>query len=671
MYLPIKDGSVENIQGYDCQIPPEGYGKNRLTGKIEHIGIVKRSHKKEEQYWERITLPSTWDKKRKEEILKQKEDEDYYDPELERVRLQHWKYRLCGLWVMINGKATYLPPSYFIYINWCPLDVGYPEYRDTDRKFYYVWEYCCEDPRCAGLADIERRRMGKTFKSGSILLDRASIYKNHHGGIQSKTASDSKGVFLKTVVTFFKKFPDFFRPVYDQSKGITPTSELKFFQTTIKGRRAEKILDREELESWIDHGSADIYHYDGTKLNTYVMDEFGKTVECSVWDRWNVVRFCLDQDGAWCGKALLTSTIEEMEGGNTDAFRIWQASDPSKRDANGRTESGLYRFFLPAYETTFFDKFGMPQTEKAKVFYMNQRAGLQNDPRALSSVIRKAPFKIEEAFRIDATRCLYNPEALNDRYDWLLWHDNIVERGNFVWKDGIRLVVDENGELKINEVVWERNKNGRWLINKLLDPKEANRVARINGEYIPQAIHERVAGADPFRYDKTKDSRRSDCAAHVYDKVLNRFICEYAYRAATVDMADEDILKMAWYYGCQVNFERNVDHWMGYFKNSHCYKFLLKLPGEDLPGTYTDGHGSVTQQICELTEHHIENHINEVDFKELVKDWLEFKVEETTKFDRAMSAGMALIGAQYKKYYKKPTAATHDIGSYVRQYEAV
>ena len=172
--------------------------------------------------------------------------------------------------------------------------------------------------------------------------------------------------------------PDFFRPTYDQSKGITPTSELRFFQTVVKGKKAEDILDGEELESWCDWVSSDIFALDGSKLGTYVMDEFGKTVECNVWDRWNVVRYCLDQDGVWCGKALLTSTIEEMESGGSAAKQIWDSSNPAEKDANGRTKSGLYRFFLPAFETTFFDKFGMPEFERAKVFYLNQNLSYIN-----------------------------------------------------------------------------------------------------------------------------------------------------------------------------------------------------------------------------------------------------------------------------------------------------
>lgn len=665
MFFSIEGGSIENIQGFECQLPPVGYGKNRLTGELEHIGIIKSSARSEDQVWKRIVLPLDWERRRKVEQAKQEKDPEYYDLELEKIRERHWQYRLCGVWFHINGKPTYIPGSYYMYLNWCQIDIGYPHYRDTDRRFYYVWEYCVEDPRCAGLVDIERRRMGKTYKSGSILLDRTSMYRNHHGGIQSKTGEDAKGVFKKTVVAFFKKIPDFFRPVYDRSKGITPTSELRFYQTTAKGRNAEKILDGDELESWIDYGTSEPFFYDGSKLNTYISDEFGKTMDCNVWDRHNIIRFCLDQDGDWVGKALYTTTIEEMENGGENGQKVWDSSNQNERNENGRTKSGMYRFFLPAFETTFFDKYGMPEVERAKEYYLKERAGLQNDPRALSSIIRKNPFDIHEAFRIDGDRCLYDSMKLNYQLDAISYKQNLVTRGNFVW---------ENGE-PFTKVKFEKSSNGRWEVAYLMENfEQANNVVNRNGRFFPNNNFAFTSGCDPFKYDAVKDMRRSDCAALVLKKydALNpshpyndAFVCMYCHRAVTTAMANEDILKMCWYYGCQVLFERNIDHWRQYFQDKNCEGFLMKLPGEDDYGLYTDGHKKVHQLLADYTEAYINEHIEKVYFPKLIKEWLLFDIALTTKFDKAMAAGFTLIAARDKSYQRR-IEETRDIGDYFK-----
>lgn len=674
MYHPMEGGSSELIQGYLCQIPKIGYGKNRLTGKIEHVGMIKRSHKKEDQFWEPIGLPKDWNQKRKLEIQEQHDDPDYFDPELEKIREKHWQHRLCGAWIMINGVAVYIPPSFFFYLNYCPLDIGLPNYWETDREYFYVWEYCKEDPRCGGFVDIEGRRGGKTYKSGSIMLDETSLNKNYHGGIQSKTSTDAKQVFSKTVVNFFKKLPDFFRPVYDQSKGITPASELRFFQTTVKGKKADSIIGGAELESWVDYGSSDVYHYDGSKLNVYIMDEFGKTAEVSVWDRWNVVRFCLMDKGKWVGKAILTSTIEDIDATTDDPLKLWNFSDPDDRNANGLTKTGLYRFFVPAYkkciehnDEKFYDKFGKSDADKTRQYYLNEREGAQGDSRLLSSIIRKNPFNIHEAFRIDGTTCLYNSEKLNIQLDKVSWKE-LTERGNFVWKDGVRLTESE----------WKPSKSGHFDIAKGFIMKEPNKVIERNGHYYPANTFTFRIGADPFKFEDAKDSRRSDGAAWTFmmpdilDKqnpFTNAFICGYRHRAATTAMQYEDMLKMAWYFGSQILFESNVDSWKAYFKDSNCWGFLMYLPGEKEPGIYNDGQQQVKQYLADYTENYIENYCDRVYFKELLKEWLLFKISKTQAFDSAMSSGYSLIAAKEKIYKREPDQA-REVTDYFQIYKA-
>lgn len=657
MYYAIEGGSVETIQGYPCQLPPLGYGRNRITKELEYVGIIKRSGKAEEQYWERILLPKDYDKKVTLELKAIDTNPEHFDPELEKVRERHWLYRFCGLWFYVKGKPTYITGDYYMYLNWCPLDTGYPNYRDTDRRFYYVWNFCCEDPRCAGLVDIERRQMGKTAKSGAILLDRASLYRAHHGGIQSKTGPDAKSVFQKTVVSYFKKWPEFFRPVFDKSKGLTPTTSLRFFQTVKKGKMAESIIGAAELESWIDFGSSEMFYYDGQKLSTYVADEFGKTMDVNVWDRWGVVRYCVEQAGVWVGKALFTTTVEEMENGGEAGKSIWDNSDPNHRNANDRTTSGMYRFFLPAYETTFFDAYGMSEVERAKTYCLNERAGYAHDNRALSGVIRKAPFTIEEAFRIDGSRCLFDPIKLNMQLDTISFRSNLTERGNFVW---------ENGE-PMTRVKWEKSSNGRFVITTLMRRvEESNQVVKKNGKYFPNNSHAITIGCDPFKYDAVKDERRSDCAALAFQKYNimnpndpynNTFVAMYKYRASTTSMQYDDILKMAWYYGCQILFERNIDNWRDYFKIKNCEGFLMMLPGEDDYGLYSDGHKFVHQQLADYTEAYINEYIHTVYFKELIQDWLEFDIGKTTKYDLSMAAGYTLIAAR-EKVYKRETIET-------------
>lgn len=674
MYRSFKNSIVEVVGGeelggtYHCNVPPLGYGINVVTGLLEKVDIIKRSNKKEEQYWERELLPKDYIKKRKAEELEQEENDEYVDPELEEIRQRHWHRRLCGCWVYINGKPTYLTQLHWFYLQHWQIDIGYPQYREPDRKFFYILLYCILDPRCCGLLEATKRRQGKTYRGGCFVYEDISRTKESEGGLQSKTATDSRDVvFKKAIISPFKKLVDFFRPVFDTSKGLTPTSELKFAHTTKKGRRALEDIDKPELNSLIDWASSEVYAYDGRKKRRIFEDEIGKTQEANIYDRHNVVRYCLETDGEWTGFKLGSTTVEDMASGGAEFLILWNESDMNKRDDNGHTISGMYRIMTPAYETLYFNKFGNPDVEKAKEYYLNRRNGLQNNPRTLASEIRKNPFNVREMFFVDGDSCLYDAMKLNIQLDKISW-GNYTERGVFEWKDGERFT----------EVIWRADKQGRFEICRGFQIPESNRVVKRNDNYYPNNNFSFAIGCDPFKYDKTKDSRRSDCAALVYKKfdaadktnIYNDvFVCKYKYRAATTGMQYEDILKMAWYFGCQILFESNVDNWKNYFKEHGCYGFLMVLPGETEPGLYSDGHGKAHQQICDYTESYINNNIDKVFFKDLIKEWLDFKIEDTTKFDLAMSAGYTLIAAR-EKIYKRTVSSGREITDYFPKYKA-
>ena len=54
-----------------------------------------------------------------------------------------------------------------------------------------------------------------------------------------------------------------------------------------------------------------------------------------------------------------------MSKGGKEYKSLWEDSNPLERNNNGRTRSGLYRLFIPAYESLegFFDAHGHPVVE--------------------------------------------------------------------------------------------------------------------------------------------------------------------------------------------------------------------------------------------------------------------------------------------------------------------
>ena len=292
MFNKIENGSVMNVQGLDCNIPPVGYVFDIRTKQLEYVGVYSRSENPSEQYWEIPKLPSwyknvmlEWDN-----YDKHKKDDapDFYDDRLEQFKEQEWNRRLNGFWFMNNGTPCFITGLYYLYLVWWKIDVGSPSFRIPDLEKFYFLDYCINDPLCMGAVEVTKRRFGKSFVAGLFIVEYVSRTKMAFGGIQSKTGKDAGKFFSKTVVNPFRRLPKFFRPEYDMSLGANPKSEIRFQKTNVRGKKAESQVDKSELGGGIDHQPSDKVAYDGQKIHRYVGDEagkcFAKGTKVRMWD---------------------------------------------------------------------------------------------------------------------------------------------------------------------------------------------------------------------------------------------------------------------------------------------------------------------------------------------------------------------------------------------------
>jgi hypothetical protein len=649
MYRAHRYGTKQNINGIVVTVPPNGSVYNILTNEWEKRDIFKRSSKKENQYWERPLPPDNYESKRKKEIAAQKTNPEYYNPELQNYRNQEWDRRLNGFWFYNNGIATYVTGLHYFYLVHWKIDVGYPHFRITDLQFFYFLEYVMQDPNSLGMIEVTKRRQGKTMRAGAFLFELTSRSKNKNAGIQSKTYEDAKeNVFAKGVVMPFKYLPDFFIPIYDTEKGQTPKGELRFFKTNKRGANDDIFLEKIELESSITFKSADKFAYDGMKLHRYLADEAGKTKNVDVYDRHQVVQFCLQQEENIIGKALYTTTVEEMDDGGASFKQLWQASNQEKLDGNGRTKSGLYQYFMPAYRTLFYDQYGFADEEKAREYYTNARAALADDPRALASYIRKNPFTIEEAFFSEAESCLYDALAINKQMETIGWTDEkeLYLRGEFMWDKAER----------DTRVVFKETSNGKFLINKKLnvfDDFSYNDIQEYGTKKAPKNNAKFAMGVDPFDHSIIT-SKGSDGACYVFrrydaaDELSETFLVEYLNRPDTAEIFYEDMIKLVHFFSCQALIEDQKIGLIKYFEARGYEKFLFRIPNSIKYGISASQ--KTHQQIAEQTEIYINENLHKVVFKNLLQDWLLFDIKNTTKFDAAMSSGYTLIAASGSKF---------------------
>jgi hypothetical protein len=704
MFYPVKGGSVyevpDNAFGfiYLCQLPPEGWGINSITGELQETDIIG-SNTESPQRWIRYELPKDWKVKREAEKERQKFDKHYFDPYLEAIRAREWKRRLCGVWFWNYNPKTgknelrYITGTHYLYITYWKFQGKLMDFRINDMEEWYVMKYCETDPDCLGENEITKRKLGKTAKLGCWLYERTSRPPmNQHAAFQSKADDDAQEVMKKAIVQPWQKLPDFFRPIYDTMKGDDP-NELRFFHTSRRGSTTEQEREEEEaLESWIEYGASGVGVFDGPELDSYGSDEAGKTKKpTSIAERQRTVRYCSEIDGEFKHRKQKYTTTVEIEDGEEDNYEFQEmtaGSNPLDRNDNNRTKTGLYTYFLPAQKGMFFDVYGYPDEQRAITYLLNERKKLEEDgdTRGLSSFKRKNPMNFKEAFSADGTYTLYDPELLNEQLDFIIWRTDLTERGNLKWYNDspFTIEVEENGIKKrvLNKIIWESNPNGRFEKVKEWWPKEPNKVYESNGNFLPNNNFSFRIGYDTFKYDKTKDKRRSNAAAFAYqikDDLFpsdydDMFCLRYSFRPESRRIANMDVLMMAWLCGCQMLVERNAgDHYREHYKDWNCLGFLMWLPGETEPGITTDGKGKTTQTICNYTEQYINEHIKKLFFKTLIRKetgWLGFKVEDTEKFDEPMSAGITLIAVKGKRYVR-PATVKQDINSVMPMRQAI
>jgi len=658
MYEKIEGGTIIDIQGLKCNLPPDGYVYNIITKQLEFRGIYERDKNIIEQYWKRIPMPSWYadTMKKWDEFDKKKKDDEleFYDERLEEFKRQEWDRRLNGFWYMNNGVPTYLTGLHYLYLQWWSIDIGYPKFRMPDLEKFYFMEYCIQDPLCMGMLEVTKRRFGKSFVAGLFVTEYTTRTKMTNGGIQSKTGSDAKKFFAKTVVNPFRRLPKFFRPEYDMSLGVNPKSEMRFQKTNVRGKKAEENVDKDELGSVIDHQSADTVAYDGQKLHRYVADECGKTTEVNVYDRHEVVRYCLlDDEGQIIGKALYTTTVEKLtteKDGVQDAFKLlWEESNQEKRQDNGTTSSGLYRFFMSAKRTRNFDDFGHPDEEKTLAQILADRDTVKNNQRALSARIRKEPLTIDEAFSTDSDKCIFNVMNIGARESYL--KENPKLKRHVIFYRDIDQVVRWR---EIND----KEEDFHWVITQFPQAGEENKHTYDVKTKKPARVSDGAIAIDGYsnsqggkygskasawigrRYDLLNPEHTGKAIGHLYG------------RPQIKETLHEQVLLAAEFYGYQAWYEHNSDDYLSYFRDRGRVGYLGSYPLSTIDPAKretADRHKGFPTTPFSLTKQtdvgimYFESHIDSIDFENLLEDAKKFDPNNRTDYDITVSFLMLIV----------------------------
>jgi hypothetical protein len=624
---------------------------------------------------------------------------------------EEFQRRRDGVWFYNNGEPTYITGRHYMFLQWSKIDIGYPSYLAFQRDIFLHMAACEADPRCFGQLYTKCRRSGYTNICSAVLVDEASQVKEKLLGIQSKTGKDAQeNIFMKKVVSIFRGYPFFFKPIQDGT--TNPRMELAFREPSKRITKNNKTSQRgDALNTVINWKNTTNNAYDGEKLHMLYLDEAGKWEKpTDIREAWRIERTCLIVGKRIVGKALVGSTVNPMNKGGEEYRGLWEDSDPNERNNNGRTRSGLYRIFIPAYEALegFFDKYGkavidnppnhIPNMTRrikfrgdiigidgevidqgSKSYLKNERESFKDDPSELNEIIRQFPFTEDEAFRDSIEGSLFN---IGKIYQQIEHNDNLypnpVVQGNFVWRK------------KDEEVVFSPDPNGRFRVAWLPPDHLRNNKADDRGKRIAPNAHIGVGGVDSYDLDATVDGRGSKGALHMYNKFNmdvppNMFVVEYASRPDLASIFYEDVLMCAFFYGYPLLIENNKYGIARYFESRGYDGYLMDRPqhlrnSNSSNNVRTKGIPSNSQDViqshAQAIEAYIHDHVGvraesgemgQMLFNRTLEDWIAYKIDKRTKFDLTISSGLALLGAQKAK--KKKVKSDFQDKTFFRTYK--
>ena len=486
-----------------------------------------------------------------------------------------------------------------------------------------------------------------SVRLGNTLFYRTSRAKDKNSGLQSKTDKDAKRLFTGQLYTPMKRLERLFTPIYDR----TTNSAILFKKTTQETNKLDdEFVEVKELVSQIDFRASSEGAYDGDKLFVYGSDECGKVEKASIYKRHYVVKPCMAVGGKIIGKMLYTTTVEDI--GDFDKYdegnfqKLWDESNHLDKDKIiKQTKSGLYRYFLPADRGYEYDRYGFPKVEENRLYFENMREMLSNDTVAKVSYIRKFPLEISEAFWTPSDEGIYDQIAIQTAMANMrgIPREELVVVGNLVWKDGKR-----GGKVDFVETP-----NGRFAFNKKFNVKGecelTNTAKDAWGDYEPLNRLKRIIGVDPVDHAVvSKGYTGSRSAAYLYFKydpsnpLSETFIAQWLKRTLDPDEFNEDIVKLAFLTGAEVLVENQKQTLITHMRNSGFTNFIVSFDGttHGVPASEKN-----KKSLADTTMIYIRDNIQKVVFNELLLDWNQFNLKNSTKFDAAMAAGWALLGS--------------------------
>ena len=405
--------------------------------------------------------------------------------------------------------------------------------------------------------------------------------------------------------------------------------------------------------------------------------------------------------GRIVGKCMMGSTSNALDKGGNNFKKLYGDSDVTRRNRNGQTKSGLYSLFIPMewnYEG-FIDQFGVPVFDSPSddvygphgelidigvvEYWENEVDGLKGDQDGLNEFYRQFPRTEEHAFRDETKNSLFNLVKIYEQIDYNEGNRNssVLTTGNFQWVNGV----------KDTQVVFNPDPNGRFKVSWVPSRGMQNNVILKNGIKYPGNEHVGAFGCDSYDISGTVDGKGSKGALHgltkfsMEDAPANTFFLEYVARPQTAEIFFEDILMAIVFYGMPILAENNKPRLLYYLRRRGYRGFSMNRPdkvwnklsvAEREVGGMPNSSEDIKQAHAAAIEMYINDHVGHLEdgtygtvyFSETLNDWSRFDINKRTKYDAAISSGLAIMACNRHLYRPNQEVKKQPLGISISRY---
>lgn len=663
------------IQGIECHY--RGLRESSVTGEgelIEAEEILYSNLEQAEQYFHREVCPFSDD-----DLIAIAARELVYQGftpiQKQWVDRENKRFEE-GVYAYIDGELTFLPGSYWCYINYWTLEHGdKPEYREDDRLFFLFHEYLRLETDILGCTRLKGRRQGATSIGMFFMWFIAGRKEHKLCGTTSYSDTAAQDNFQKMFMYGFKAMLPCFQSDFDSDS----ENFIRFVKPVEKKKKGVLAVKREGLNSYCDFKPNVVSSYDGGRQSYNVPDEGGKRNKVNINSYWSrlLKTFAIGRNKV--GFGYLPTTVGSKKEGGENYKLFWKHSDQHTIDKKTgeaiglKTRTRCVQYFVPATlcYAGCIDKFGKsvvddpPEpvmsndgrwiTEGSRTIILRERENLEGEQ--LMEHRRDYPLNVFDAFSFEAGTCEFSEEGLRNQIEYLENNPDIA-----FWRQG-RLFEEWSEDEKKMVVKYADDSKGEWWVKEF--PDIHNNYRSSGGVIYPGNTSLYIAGADTYKNIFAIEG--SDGAICIFKKscIIEGKetglypVAFFIGRPRLIKQFNQQAFWGCLLFGCKINYEIDAGTW--FYENFMDWKALNLLewtPAVDptkpnfkiTPGTESANPFQLAKQLevaklyfdgDSLTEYNGNRH--RCTYLPLIEEGLAYNHSERTPFHLMVCFMMALL----------------------------